>query len=587
MLIILTYNKSVTLLILRTLIMPLTPIPQILVTSNHLTQQQAENLSYAAQNALRHKEVLDLITKGKLPLATVLTISLPASQALWDSRVRELITKGTLTPEHIEQIKTVGAVRALMAASVRDLITTGKLTMEQVVNSTIHEGCNLAIAGDLITNGTLTVEQVLGLTYAASDALGDEGVRDLISAGTLTIEQVLRLTDSASEALRDEGVRDLISAGTLTIEQVLRLTDSASEALRDEDVQDMLRNGEITIERIFALTQEVVHINDAQSTHTTSVHQAVSESATKLADRYPEIDGLDLENVISRVQSYVEGLPDDSEKNKAAKRCILRITDPDYTFTDTGSQITTRQLLALSFLAINDENSRVGTLEDATAQFVEGLYEIQRGYNLSDTGVDQGGRDRSICSAGTFNKFIEKMQGIDPDCTIRYITSDTASLKLPIVVQEEAMQYLASLASPSTSTEYQAFTRLMSQVKKDGVEVIWDKIKDQITARMFDEYGSLYQDREDSRFTGLIEAGQYTELPDLTRFEEQVQSSNGYHQYCSRVPQEQKRSRSFFSPPENPPNESADSRSGNRHNSPEDQLENDDPQLDSGSRPKI
>ena len=263
----------------------------------------------------------------------------------------------------------------------------------------------------------------------------------------------------------------------------------------------------------------------------------------------------------------MNSLPEDSEKNKAARRCILRITAPDDIFIDPGSQITTRQLIALTFLAINDDDNREGSLEDASVQFVEGLYEIQRGYNLSDTGMDQGGEDRPICSAGTFNKLIEKLQSIHPDCQIQFMTRETASLKLPIVAREEAMKYLASLANPSTVEAFRAFTQLMRQVKEDGVEVIWDQIKGNIADRMFDEFGSLYLDKADHSFAGLIEAGQYTELPDLNIFQEQAQNSKGYNQFRGQM---LRRSGMFSSP-----QEATDYLSEHRHDSPEAQREYD------------
>ena len=475
-------------------------------------------LTDAASKALRDAGVRKLISTKKLTMEQVLTLTDVASKALRDAGVRELITAGTLTAEHIAAITTDAANYALRDAGVRELITVG----------------------------TLTMAQVLALTYAASDALGDAGVRQLITAGTLTAEHIAAITTyAASNALRDAGVRELITAGTLTMAQVLALTYAASNALRDADTQQMLRDGQITIEEILdpvhhhahGVAAVVPNINDAQSTtHTASVHQAVSESATRLADRYQlKIDGAGLESVISMIQSYVNSLSDDSEKHKAAKRCVLRITSADYTFTDHGSHITTRQLLALTFLAISDASNRAGSLEDARAQFVEGLYEIQRGYNLSGTGVDKGGPDRFICSPGTFNKLIEKSQGIHPDCQIRFITKETASLKLPTVVREEAMQYLASLANPSTVEGLRSFTRLITQVKENGVEVLWDQIKGNVADRMFDEFGSLYRDRADQSFTDLIDAGLHAELPDLSIFQKQIQSSRGYHQFCSQM----------------------------------------------------
>ena len=589
--------------------MPLDPAIKKLVTSNYFTQQQAENLNYAAIHALRNSRVRQLITAGTLTAEYIAAITTDAaSEALRDAGVRKLITAGTLTAEHIAGIRTNAVSEALRDAGMRKLISTKKLTMEQVLTLTDAASNALRDAGvrelistkkltmaevlkltdaaskalrdagvrQLITAGTLTMVQVLALTDAASKALRDAGVRKLISTKKLTMEQVLTLTDVASKALRDAGVRELITAGTLTAEhiaaittdaanyalrdagvrelitvgtltmaQVLALTYAASNALRDADTQQMLRDGQITIEEILdpvhhhahGVAAVVPNINDAQSTtHTASVHQAVSESATRLADRYQlKIDGAGLESVISMIQSYVNSLSDDSEKHKAAKRCVLRITSADYTFTDHGSHITTRQLLALTFLAISDASNRAGSLEDARAQFVEGLYEIQRGYNLSGTGVDKGGPDRFICSPGTFNKLIEKSQGIHPDCQIRFITKETASLKLPTVVREEAMQYLASLANPSTVEGLRSFTRLITQVKENGVEVLWDQIKGNVADRMFDEFGSLYRDRADQSFTDLIDAGLHAELPDLSIFQKQIQSSRGYHQFCSQM----------------------------------------------------
>ena len=86
-------------------------------------------------------------------------------------------------------------------------------------------------------------------------------------------------------------------------------------------------------------------------------------------------------------------------------------------------------------------------------------------------GHDDGGGDLSICDSGTFNKLIEKLQGVDRDCWIEYMTLATAGAKLPVVVREEAERYLNTqaehyLAQPRTAEELQAFTDLMSAVKK-------------------------------------------------------------------------------------------------------------------------
>ncbi len=396
----------------------------------------------------------------------------------------------------------------------------------------------------MFIEGHITFDQLLRILDDVKQVLEIPEICTMFIERQITFEQLLQLSVHLRQALEIPGFRTMLTEGQITFYQILRLIDNEIDALRDRETLQRLVNGELTINNIIGGPNRHAHgaaavvpnINDGQSTHNTSVHQAVSKSAELLAERYQlMIDGEGLENVISMIQSGVDRFSDDSEKNQAAKRCIIRITDQSYTYTDPGSQITTRQLLALTFLAICDSVNRVGNLDDARTQFVEGLYEIQRGYNLSNTGVDQGGQDRPICSAGTFNKLIEKLQGIHPDCQIIFITRETASLKLPIVVREEAMRYMELLADPNTAQKFRAFTQLVSQVKKHGVEVIWDQIKGNVANRMFDEFSSLYRDRADHSFTGLIEAGQYTELPDLSIFQKQVQSSEGSHQFCSQM----------------------------------------------------
>ncbi len=241
------------------------------------------------------------------------------------------------------------------------------------------------------------------------------------------------------------------------------------------------------------------------------------------------------ENIISRLKSFVNCLSDNSKINKAAKRCVLRITAAKHTFTDLQSKITTRQLLSLIFLAINDKDSLTCTTQDAKGLLIEGLYEIQRGYNLSYNGSDQGGQDRPICTRGAFNKLIEKLQAIHPGCEIQFITNYMASLKLPIIVREEAIRYLKSQASPNTAKDLREFFRLISHVNECGIEVIWDKIKDNVADTMLVEFSILYQhDRENHSFTSLIEEGQYTELTDLSIFQGQFKNQKATISFAAK-----------------------------------------------------
>jgi hypothetical protein len=278
-------------------------------------------------------------------------------------------------------------------------------------------------------------------------------------------------------------------------------------------------------------------LNQNQSTHTESIHKSVSQSATSLMSRYKDrIIGSCLDEILAEFSSWLDKEQDSSPKIIAAKRCLRRLIAPNYYFIDPVSQVSTKQLLALVWLAFHDDlTERQGRVEDARGSLIEGLYEIQRGHNLDEVGFDKGGNDLPICDGGTFNKIIEKGWGRHPDMALIFITSHTVALKLLCVVQEEATEYLQSLANPGTKEDFLKFTQLMAQIKKEGAEAIWESIKDKIATRMFDEFGRLYQDNQDPKFIDLINAGKDRGLPDLSVFQEQIQASKGYHQYCSQI----------------------------------------------------
>ncbi len=280
-------------------------------------------------------------------------------------------------------------------------------------------------------------------------------------------------------------------------------------------------------------------INNAQSTHTASVHKSVSESATKLMQHYGET--LNLEVTIQKIKSYVQGLPDtytgsDKAKKeaivKAAKTCIKKLTASDYYFADS-SGVSTRQLLALAFTAIHDDTKRNGTLEDARAQCIEGLYEIQRGYNINTNGVDDGGDDRPICTSGTFNKIMEKLNGIHSDVEICYITTGTASLKFPKLAIEHALVYLNSIASPLTPLDYQTSKAIIDNMKaSDSLESIWDKIEDKVRREIWGEFKEAYGNNpKDPRFIALMNCWQFVKAPELSDIEKQLEGSRGFRDF--------------------------------------------------------
>jgi hypothetical protein len=202
-------------------------------------------------------------------------------------------------------------------------------------------------------------------------------------------------------------------------------------------------------------------------------------------------------------------------------------------------------LLALCYLAIKDDETRfvTVTVKDAKELFIDGLYEIQRGYNLSEAGIDDGdNKDNPICAAGTFNKVVEKLSGVHPDVELLFITAETATLKFPIVVREVAMSYLKNLSHPETTTGFRSFLTLIDQLQKEGIDVIWDKIKSQVADRMFDEFKSAYRNNTKNQdFMDLVDSGEYITLGDLSCFQQNISQSLGYRDYCSQMLLSEKR----------------------------------------------
>lgn len=243
-----------------------------------------------------------------------------------------------------------------------------------------------------------------------------------------------------------------------------------------------------------------------KDTHLFYIIKSLSLLKSKLMASYG--GRLNLAATIQEIKAYVDGLPS-SLKHNAAKRCLDRITAPDYSFTDPSSEVSTLQLLALSYTAIHDETKRQGILADALTLFIEGLYEIQRGYNLNNEDIDDHRADQFICLAGTFNKIMEKLNSIHADVAIYYITKADASIKYKILVEEFALRHLRSIASPQTDEGYQQCNAILERMQRDKpLEPIWDSIKASVERDLWDEFSEAYGNKpQDIAFVSLMNEG--------------------------------------------------------------------------------
>jgi hypothetical protein len=277
----------------------------------------------------------------------------------------------------------------------------------------------------------------------------------------------------------------------------------------------------------------VACINGAQTTHTASVHASVSQSATALKARYgKELKRQTLAAVIKDVSQYINGLSDNDMKYAAAKRCITRITKSNGygDFVDPTSQISTKTLLALVWLAAQDRSRRRATLADALTSLIDAFYQIQREYNISLTGVDDKSRDSSMCPSGTFNKLVDGLNGIHDECQIVFVTKELAAAKLPRVVCAVLLEHLKA---PRPGD---ALTLLLTQLDKDGLDLVWEVIRERVSQRMFEEFGTLYGGIDSAAFVGLIDAGIDTDVGAVVRDAKSLQALPAAGFYAASAP---------------------------------------------------
>jgi hypothetical protein len=105
---------------------------------------------------------------------------------------------------------------------------------------------------------------------------------------------------------------------------------------------------------------------------------------------------------------------------------------------------------------------------------------------------------------------LHQMMGmIDPPPSF-LINSKTVAIQLTRIATQYAMAYLSQ--STVTEDEWHA---IKSHENYHSIEPIWDKIKDQVEARLFAQYGALYsKNRQAPAFLELLAAGQYVSLTD-------------------------------------------------------------------------
>lgn len=247
----------------------------------------------------------------------------------------------------------------------------------------------------------------------------------------------------------------------------------------------------------------VPHLNTRQSTHASSVDSSAAESALRLQKRYGDKLSPALTiKTINEITSWGTVLANSkSQEELAAHRALDDILKGTEIHAKTG--IPLKELLILTWIAIHDDEHRKGELAEALKMLKEGLYEIQRGYNLLENDQESESEDIDICRDGKLNKFMEKLVGIHPDVAIDFVTKEVASYKLQAIVREEAKKFIQSSPPLLVNGMFK---------QKPTMERIWDSIHERVKKRMFEEFSVLFKSYDDGDFNSFVNMGIYVDL---------------------------------------------------------------------------
>jgi hypothetical protein len=186
---------------------------------------------------------------------------------------------------------------------------------------------------------------------------------------------------------------------------------------------------------------------------------------------------------------------------------LNRLLEPDNlcaAYAPEKTKVCVLQLLALSWIFINNDQYRLCGLEDGINKFIVALYDMQRGKNQNDNFDDQDiTTDLPICEPGHFNKGTESFWGIT-DCAallinIIFMTKETASGKLPMVVRDVVKNYLQK--NPEKVPQIQSLSQ------------IWQHISATVSQQMRDEFFKLYNN--DIEFKLFVQQGIETDIDDI------------------------------------------------------------------------
>lgn len=375
---------------------------------------------------------------------------------------------------------------------------------------------------ELLELDKLQLLDVINMSIASADIIMDHA--EIFNY--LSLAETISIDDIAYLCLMEDKIKALclVNPSKITKEEILSVDSyELYEVLCDERVQQGLRFDYFN----FSQVKESVELGDLdeflenfpfitnmqlntnQSTHTTSVHESASKSARRIYDLYHS----QLNKVsISAIEKKLLQL-DDLPKRQAAIRLLSLIQEGIFhqDTIDPATNITLITLIKLCYLAISDSTLRIASEKAGLEALENALYEIIRGYNLDENGIDDQKTDKPICFGGAFNKLIEKFVGIHPFFEQIYVNFAALSLYLPKAVQESLIEYLSNRYEnlKGLKSEIEQLNQTIDMMNQNAQvnDEIWQNIKSIVLDKIFERYGQLFENKHDHKLLDFIEFG--------------------------------------------------------------------------------
>ncbi|MCW8451650.1 hypothetical protein [Legionella quinlivanii] len=396
---------------------------------------------------------------------------------------------GNLINKHLEILKHHPDLENLdiIISYIDDLLGTenGPIYFERIIN--YHLASTLAyIVSALHEEELLNEESLFRLTHFEQPNSMGQGLAQLKSSGLLKANfELLKPFDQILFSRPMLGVWSAIPLGEMTQDNVDSLIAICRRNGTIEEKQNAIRDY-VNQNLLYLDEEEPVQLNRAQSTHTASVH-ATTDLTVWLLDLSHRQNPVPLKS-IEEIISLLENCPAetlDVEQKRAAVDCLRRLRSlPAEIVLDSEKKAVALRLVKetelgkeaailplLPLMAQEAERLQVTSIEqfirlifhnisqddqlDYWTAFVSALYEIQRGYNLDERGIDNlSAEDKEICFGGTANKFCERLQGLSPLINFIYVDNVSIILKIKQLLLNEILNTADELLNEQANDEF-------------------------------------------------------------------------------------------------------------------------------------